>query len=425
MEKAIWNDKEIIAFSVAADYETEKAVRRASSHGELLCPDENCEHRVLKYCHGDKKQAYFAHLQNSECEYEKYDNETEAYVKNIKLILFNHFSELGYDVKIDQKLIDHHYSHIVIYQNGKAFPIQIITRFSGFDRIMDIYDQFRSRGISANWIVTDINFGDTFSAEHELNFSKRFSLNEGNGNELLTIDLSGEQIAQYRIDENNYTFYGHHCLSADYPRVFEKIGKVGDLVFDNGRVLLKGFDNDFNDYISLKKSMFESKIIELKAEKEALELRKEQEKAAEAEREKIRQENLNKIAREKEAKRLEEERKAEEKQKLKALKEKYADVINAENAKRSIMDMEIPAYKKGTPDYMSVWSEANFIEKLNLIKSDTPANFRLILNKVRYGSKKEREIFIDLYRRKNEFDDIIALALERLYKELINDGVIV
>lgn len=424
MEKAIWNGKEIIAFSVADDYETEKVVRRASSRRELLCPDENCEHRVLKYCHGDKKQAYFAHLQNSNCEYEKYDNETEDYVKNIKQILFNHFSELGYDVKIDQKLIAHHYSHIVIYQDQKVFPIQIITKFSEFSRIMDIYESFKANGISANWIVTDANFGDSFYAENELNFAKRFSLNEGNRNSLLTINLSGEQVAQYRVDENNYVFDGKYCLTSDYPRVFKKIGKVNDLVFNNGNVLLKHFDFDYEKFISLKMSKFEARVIEMKAEKEALRLREEREIAAEAERERIRQENIERIAKEKEIKRLEKEKKAEEKQKLKELKEKYADVIKVEKAKQSVLEMEIPVYKPGTRDPVSVWDENSFITNLKRIVSDAPTYYRLILNKVRYCSQDQRNIFLDLYKRRNEFDELISLTLESIYSQLVKDRVL-
>ena len=55
MEKALYNGKEILSFEISKNYELEKSIRKASGRKELLCPDENCQNRVLKYCHGDKK----------------------------------------------------------------------------------------------------------------------------------------------------------------------------------------------------------------------------------------------------------------------------------------------------------------------------------------------------------------------------------
>lgn len=67
IEKAIWKGKEIFAFEISQDYNNEKIIRQASGRKELFCPDENCKNRILKYCHGEKKQPYFAHLVNTDC----------------------------------------------------------------------------------------------------------------------------------------------------------------------------------------------------------------------------------------------------------------------------------------------------------------------------------------------------------------------
>ena len=71
MERAIWNNKEYYAFDIMEDFALETEVRKVSSK-ELYCPDPCCKKPVLRYCHGDVKDAYFAHLENEECDYGKY-----------------------------------------------------------------------------------------------------------------------------------------------------------------------------------------------------------------------------------------------------------------------------------------------------------------------------------------------------------------
>ena len=51
MENAIWNGITIIASDISKDYEKEKQVRKASGRKELRCPDPDCKHPVLRYCH--------------------------------------------------------------------------------------------------------------------------------------------------------------------------------------------------------------------------------------------------------------------------------------------------------------------------------------------------------------------------------------
>lgn len=403
MEKAIWNGKEIFAFDTAVDYETEKAVRRASSNGELRCPDENCEHRVLKYCHGDKKNAYFAHLHNSNCEYEKYDNETEDCVKNIKIALFKHFCDLGYNVKMDQKIIEHYYSHIVIYQkNGIPYPIHIITKFSGFKKIMDIYDEFKNRGIITNWIVVDANFGEGFYAENELNFAKRFSLNEGNDDVLITIDLLGRQVAQYRMDDNSYVFDGRYCLTSDYPGVFQKLGTVNELVFRNGVISINEFDDDFNEYVSLKKAKFDETVDKIKKEKEAKRIR--EEKIAKLKAKRF-NENLIKCA-------------DRDKENCK----KHS--VDLSKVKQLISELEIPKYNPNTSIDFSVWKEEDFIANLKSVANDVSTYYKLILCRVRYNISDRKILLENLYNRRDEFGEIVSFSIEEIYSQLIKDGII-
>ena len=242
MEKALYNGEEILSFEISKNYELEKSIRKASGRKELLCPDENCQNRVLKYCHGDKKQPYFAHVINTNCGYEKYDRETTEYTKEIKRILFWHFKNLGYDVQMDVKLLDRHYSHLVITQNGNKYPIEIISKFSSANRLDFIKQKYDENEFGVNWIVTDISVdSDDSLIESELNFAKRFSLNETKDNVLLTIDLSGNIITQYQMDSKQYCFDGREIPSDNYPKIFKKRSSINDLVFENGKLLIKGF----------------------------------------------------------------------------------------------------------------------------------------------------------------------------------------
>ena len=73
MENALWNGKRLLATEIAEDYSLEKGVRKASGNKELRCPDPECQHPILRYCHGEVKDAYFAHCNNDSCDYAVFD----------------------------------------------------------------------------------------------------------------------------------------------------------------------------------------------------------------------------------------------------------------------------------------------------------------------------------------------------------------
>ena len=80
MENAIWNGESLVAYEVAEDYEVEKQVRMASYRGELRCPDEGCLSPILKYCHGEIREPYFAHRDNAECDYVLFEKNADKKV---------------------------------------------------------------------------------------------------------------------------------------------------------------------------------------------------------------------------------------------------------------------------------------------------------------------------------------------------------
>ena len=137
MEKAIYNGELIYANKIALDYETEKAIRKASSKGLLLCPDEWCKNKRLKYCHGEKKDAYFAHVENTFCDYADFDRKN-TYTKDIRIMLYTHFKEAGYDVDIETKLLPHHRAQLVFNKNENPVAVEIGTKFMSAGNIDEI-----------------------------------------------------------------------------------------------------------------------------------------------------------------------------------------------------------------------------------------------------------------------------------------------
>lgn len=346
----------------------------------------------------------FAHVINTNCGYEKYDRETTEYTKEIKRILFWHFKNLGYDVQMDVKLVDRHYSHLVITQNGNKYPIEIISKFSSANRLDFIKQKYDENEFDVNWIVTDISVGsDDSLIESELNFAKRFSLNETNDNVLLTIDLSGNIITQYQMDSKQYCFDGREIHSDNYPKIFKKRSSINDLVFENGKLLIKGFYELSSLYFAKKEKAFEKKIIELKTQKETEELERQQEAKRKAEEERIREET---IARKREERRLQREKSKE---------------YSLERIIEAINEDPPPMYNPNGIDTMVLWDKSKFENAISDIITNPVVRYKMIIQKLRYGRDEERDIFIKIYSNKMTYDERIQFVLERLYQQFVNE----
>lgn len=91
MERAKWNDLEISATDIASDYQKEAEIRKVSGK-ELICLDPECESPLLKYCHGEKKSAYFAHLHDGNCDYAQFDRQPSI-LREIRYQLYESFKK--------------------------------------------------------------------------------------------------------------------------------------------------------------------------------------------------------------------------------------------------------------------------------------------------------------------------------------------
>jgi|GEM_PF-6108347 hypothetical protein len=108
MERALWKNREYYASDVVEKFEIEEAIRKASNK-ELFCTDPDCENPLLRYCHGEKKRAYFAHITNSNCDYADFERKNQ-FIQKIRYKLFDLFRSKGYDIRMEPKLLPKHYS---------------------------------------------------------------------------------------------------------------------------------------------------------------------------------------------------------------------------------------------------------------------------------------------------------------------------
>ncbi len=272
MENAIWKGKLVKASDLSKEYyENEKQVRIASRNKEFSCPDPDCSHPILKYCNGEIKNPFFAHLHNAQCDYYSYDKETSNAHKNIKQLLYNHFLSIGYKVETEAKIIKHHYTHLLIYMpDGKRIAIEFGTNKMTVHQVEKMVNDYAENGIEVKWIFIYKGFP---RAEDSGTFIKRFCFHETKNKDLIVIDEVSLRVAQYRFDAIVYEHKNKIYQSKNYPQVYDAFRHldINSLILDNGELTLKGFDSDYNIWLIRKKKAFERMIedIEQQAIKDA------------------------------------------------------------------------------------------------------------------------------------------------------------
>lgn len=252
MENAIYKDKKLVAMDVAENYNYEKLIREAGSKGELLCPDPDCKFRELRYKHGEKRIAYFAHKNNTFCDYSKFDSNNSAIMRIITRKLFTYFRNAGYNVQMEKKLLSHHYSHIVFEIREEIFALDLTTKQMSVVKMRPLVDEYREKRLKNKWLVIDKV--DSVFREDETYFIKRNLLNESLNNNLLIIDFDAERIAQYRLDTTVYEKEIH------LPKLYREYGTIEDLILENFDIQLKGFEERFQQWINQNKEKVHNEI---------------------------------------------------------------------------------------------------------------------------------------------------------------------
>ncbi|MDY2847719.1 MAG: hypothetical protein SOU50_05820, partial [Oscillospiraceae bacterium] len=180
MENAIYEGKMIVAYDVSKDYNFEEQVRSASGRRELRCPDPECKNPTVKYCHGDKKDAYFAHIDNDSCNYAKYDRSNDEDIRRIQRKLYCHFKD-KFNVCMDYKGSSNCYAHLLIeIDDFNKIGVRIVkeTKSPTESEIKRTTEDFNNKCIILRWIV----IGDTSCEviEDKVCWIKRELLNKDN-----------------------------------------------------------------------------------------------------------------------------------------------------------------------------------------------------------------------------------------------------
>lgn len=254
MENALWNGERLLACEVAGDYYTEKKIRKASYQGELRCPDPECKSPILKYCHGEIREPYFAHRDKEECDYVFFERDNGVF-HGLRLALYEHLRAFGYDVQMEAKVLKHHYSQLLFtWRDGSRTAVELGTKATNLKDVERINAEYEQGGIEVLWLVVD-QPGKSVQEEHTY-FLKRFCLNESVNGDLFVLGYDGKSVTQYREDPNVYEIDGKEVVLEEYPDIYECRGYVKDLLFEDGQLKLCGFEEAFEDFLEAKREAF-------------------------------------------------------------------------------------------------------------------------------------------------------------------------
>lgn len=234
MENALYNGREIQAVDVKMDYTFENEIREASSKGLILCKDPECKNPILRYCHGKKKDAYFAHRINGEgCEYGDFDIENKP-VLEVQQLIYETLTQKGFHCKQEEKLLSHHYTNIVAEKNGELLAIDLVTSRMGRRLSLKIIDEYKEKKINVRWIVVDDNVL-TFN-ETDTDYVERFILNESPKGYLIVVSFDGSILRQSCVAKS-FELMG----KTYYKRLYSEKAAIAELGIENGEISIEGF----------------------------------------------------------------------------------------------------------------------------------------------------------------------------------------
>ena len=264
MERAKWNGREYTASEIADDFEMEHTIRQVSGR-ELFCPDPQCETPLLRYCHGEKKHAYFAHLQTGSCDYAQFDKQP-GIIREVRYKLYGLFKSKGYDAQIEQKILPHHYTHILLKTETKMIAIEIGSSATRVTQIDTLQKDYSKIGIECKWIV--VGEIKPVIREDEIYFLKRYELNRSSDRELFVVDEKCNHIVQYKMDEKSYSEKGSSVLVGQYGKIFSQWDNVQALCIEQDGLTLPGFQYNYFNWQVQKQELVAKKIEEERLEEE-------------------------------------------------------------------------------------------------------------------------------------------------------------
>lgn len=151
--KIIFSD-EYIGFNDEIAIKKIAELKQFQREGRLTCCDEDCNAPIV-FCHGPEKGSYFRHKKGygEQCEYNRYSAKRESFHK-LKTLLYKHFTDIGFNVSIDSKIISHHWTDIVVtFSNEKRVAVELTDRHPGGMDWIKYHEQYREFGIPDIWII--------------------------------------------------------------------------------------------------------------------------------------------------------------------------------------------------------------------------------------------------------------------------------
>lgn len=261
MENAFWGEKLLMATDIAKNYQLEKKVRIASGDKELRCPDVECQYPILRYCHGEKKGAFFAHLNNSCCDYAEFDRTDKQVIKNIRKAIYEHFKAIDYQVQLEVKVLEHHYTHLLFTMaDGSIVAVEIGTQQISAKYMDILTDEYRKKGIAVKWIV--IANAETRVNEEHTYFLKRYLLNESINKDLIVISWDASKVSQHKVDTSRYEYHGQAMEYSKYPKTYTEVALLNELVFEKNELTLTGFTARYENWINKKQEYLKKRMIQ-------------------------------------------------------------------------------------------------------------------------------------------------------------------
>ena len=270
MEYAIWNKTVLSATEVSEKFEDERQVRLLSKEKQLKCPDAECQNPIVRYCHGEKKIAYFAHLSNCSCDYGQFDRNNSFVLRGVRVKLMKIVQKAGVNVKAEQKVLDHHYCQLLIeLSENKKIAVEFGTAKTDVSYIEKLEKEYREKSIAIKWFFV----GDTHNGlrENNLYYLKRHSLNRTANEQFIIISSDCEKVAQYRLDGNSYLYLGKKVKFTPDTDLYFEISDFENLEFTSGDFSLKGFSERFDNWRLKKEEAFNRKVAIIEQHKKEVE----------------------------------------------------------------------------------------------------------------------------------------------------------
>jgi translation initiation factor 2 beta subunit (eIF-2beta)/eIF-5 len=186
-------------------------------------------------------------------------------MRQVKRTLYDNFTSRGFDVQIEAKLLERHYTHLLFAMpDGKKVAVELGTQRTTANRIDYLAERYKNIGVAVKWIVISNN--KTPVKENETFFIKRYLLNEGKRNDVLILNWNGTEITQYVVDPNQYIYRGESLHSKNYPDMYSETSVLSNLVFEDGELSIEGFYSRYNEWLIKKRRAFEKKIAQIEEE---------------------------------------------------------------------------------------------------------------------------------------------------------------